>query len=136
MQKTIFNWRCRSGLTLLEFMIIMAVVGAVIFVAYPTLQPTAQEAHIEEVKGYLRYLGAREQEYFMRNGTYAPLAKLAEDEIVGLGFDGRFAVAEPKVNGVKYTGPANEAKIFDIVAEFPDGTKYKIDQTQKVLPLQ
>lgn len=123
-------------MTLLEFMIILAIVAAVVFVAYPTLQPTAKEAHLEEVKGYLKYLGAREQEYFMRNGTYAPLAKLAEDEIIGVGFDGRFAVEEPNVNGVKYTGPTTEAKIFDIVAEFPDGTKYKIDQTQKIMPLQ
>ena len=130
------KWNDRAGLTLLELVIILAVIGALFFIAVPTLQPTQEEAYLEQAKDNLKYLAAREQEYFMRNGTYAPFTKLAEDEIIGKDFDGRFASDEPLVNGVKYYGPKTEAKIFDIVAEFPDGTKYKIDRTSKVQPLQ
>lgn len=124
----------RAGLTLLELVIILAVVAAIVFIAIPTLQPTQEEAYLEHVKDNLKYLAAREQEYFMRHGTYAPLKKLAEDETVGIGFDGRFAVENPVVNGVKYQGPITEDGFFDITAELPDGTKYKIDHTQKVVP--
>lgn len=121
---------------MLELIIVVAIVGAIIFVALPTLQPTAKEASIDQAKAHLKYLAAKEQEYFTRHGNYAPFTKLAEDETIGKEFDGRFAKEEPIVDGVKFKGPVTEAKIFDIVAEFPDGARYKIDRTGKVLALQ
>ena len=132
--------RMESGLTLLELLIIAAIVAGIVLVALPTLQPTAEEAIIEQIKTNLRYLAAQEEEYFVRYGTYAPLTKIAEDPAIGKTFDQRFAVEAPVVDGVVYTGPQKEATVFDIVAEIPktderDAIKYKIDGTGEVKTL-
>jgi len=134
------NRRLEQGLTLLELLIITAIVAGVIIIALPTLKPTAEEARIEQVKANLEHLAAMEEEYFVRYGTYAPLQTIAQDEAIGRDFDQRFAVESPVVDGVLYTGPQKEASIFDIVAEIPatddrDAIKYKIDGTGEVKSL-
>lgn len=68
----------------------------------------------------------------MRYGTYAPFEKLAADEQIGKGFDQRFATDPCVINGIEFTGPKNETKIYDVVAKLPDGTSYKIDQTGEI----
>jgi type II secretory pathway pseudopilin PulG len=122
----------RCGITLLELLIIAAIVAAVVLIALPTLRPTEREASVSFAKQQLRYLAAREQEYFLRYGTYAPLSKIAADETIGRDFDMRFSEDEVEVNGIKFTGPKSEAMIFDIIAELPDGAKYRVDQSGEV----
>lgn len=125
------NWT-RGGITLLELLIILAVVAAVFLIALPTLQPTAREASVGFAKQQLTYLAGKEQEYFLRYGTYAPLSKIAQDESIGRDFDTRFAEDEVEVNGIKFKGPTAEAKIFDIIAELPDGAAYRVDQSGEI----
>jgi len=120
------------GITLLELLIILAAVAAVVLIALPTLKPTAREAKVAFVKQQLEYLADKEQQYFLHYGTYAPLSKLAEDEVVGKDFDTRFTEDEVTVEGITFTGPRAEAKIFDIIAELPDGTSYRVDQSGEV----
>ena len=126
----------RSGLTLLELLIILAIAAVLFFIALPTLRPTQEEATIEFAKEQLRYLAAREEAYFLRYGTYAPLKKISEDETLGRDFDQRFAADVPNIDGIAFTGPQNESKVFDIVAKLPDGTSYVVDQTGEVRALQ
>jgi type II secretory pathway pseudopilin PulG len=126
----------RSGLTLLELLIIIAVIGVLLFIALPTLKPTEEESAIDLAKGGLLYLHACEQEYFNLHGVYAPLKNLAEDEQIGRTFDRRYALENPVVDEIAYRGPTGEGPIYDIVASLPDGTRYKVDQTGKVTPLQ
>ena len=127
--------RFRWGLTLLELLIIIAVVAVLVFVALPTLKPTEEEASADFAKEMLEYLYAREQAYYSLHGTYAPLSKLAADEQIGRDFDQRFSSDESTVEGIVFRGPATEAKIFDIIATLPDGSRYKIDQTGTLAPL-
>jgi type II secretory pathway pseudopilin PulG len=118
-----------AGLTLLELLIVIAAVAVILFIALPTLKPTEEEVTIEFVKEQLRYLHAKEQQYFSRYGKYVPLSTLAADEQIGRVFDQRFAEDTCIVEGVVFKGPTGESTIYDIVAELPDGTRYKVDQT-------
>lgn len=126
----------RRGLTLLELLIIVAIIAVAIFIALPTLKPTAIESTAEFAKQQLEYLHGRQQEYYNRNGTYAPLSVLAADSLIGRTYDQRFAQDQSVVEGVVFTGPTEQTGHYQIVAELEDGTRYRIDQTGNVTPLQ
>jgi type II secretory pathway pseudopilin PulG len=123
-------------MTLLELLIVLVAIGVVIFIALPTLEPTAQEEKIEFAKAKLAYLHSKEQEYYNLHGTYAPISTIAADPIVGKNFDQRFTQDENLVNEVRFTGPTSEGRIYDIIAVLPDGTRYKVNQTGQVSPVQ
>jgi len=127
--------RRRAGLTLLELLIILAVVAVIIFIAMPTLQPTEVEATSDFAKQQLRYLYGREQAYYNLHGTYAPFSVIAADEQLGPTFDPRFSTNEVVVEGVVFTGPSSEAATYEIMATLPDQSKYKIDHTGHITPL-
>jgi hypothetical protein len=107
-----------------------------IFIALPTLRPTGVQASADFAKQQLEYLHNQEQSYFSIHGSYAPLSTLAADEMLGPSFDQRFARDQSVVNDVVFTGPAEEAKSYTIFAELPDGSRYKIDQSGAVTPLE
>jgi Tfp pilus assembly protein PilE len=126
----------RAGLTLLELLIILAIAAVVVFVAAPTLQPTEGEATLKYAKEQLTYLHSQELEYFNRNGNFARLSVLAADPVIKERFDQRFATDTSVVEGIIFRGPAKEGIIYDITAELPDGARYKIDQTGRIVQLQ
>lgn len=142
MRKFHHSWRAgahdphRAGITLLELLIVLTVAAVVLFIAWPTLQPTAEEREIRFAKKYLAYLHEQQQAYFSNKGTYAPLSVLATDEQVGASYDQRFAYDESVVEGVVFRGPTTETKIYDIVAEMANGLKYRVDQTGTIAPMQ
>ena len=125
-----------AGLTLLELLILLAVAAVVVFIALPTVNPTEEEATIKYAKEQLEYLHGKELEYFNRNGTFAPLSVLAVDETIQQDYDPRFSTDTSVVEGIIFRGPQREGVIFDIIAELPDGSRYKIDQTGKISQLQ
>jgi Tfp pilus assembly protein PilE len=125
-----------QGITLLELLIILAVVFVIIFIAIPTLKPSEEEAVIERAKEHLLYLYSREQKYFTLHGEYAPFAELAADPEVGASFDKRFNNNQPLVDGIVFTGPTAKSKIFDVVAKLPNGTTYRVDQSGVIKAMQ
>jgi len=124
----------RAGLTLLELLIILAVIGVLVFIALPTLRPTDVESSADFAKQQLMYLHGLEERYFSIHGTYAPFSKLASDERLGPSFDQRFATNDCVVNGVTFSGPASETNSYVITATLPDGSRYKVDPTGTVAP--
>jgi Tfp pilus assembly protein PilE len=125
-----------AGLTLLELMILLAIAAVVVFIALPTINPTEEEATIKYAKEQLEYLHGQELQYFNRNGQFAPLSVLAQDENLKQDYDPRFATDTSVVEGIVFRGPQREGVIFDIIAELPDGSRYKIDQTGRISQLQ
>ena len=123
-------------MTLLELAIVLAAVVVLIFIALPTLKPTEEEATIDFAKEKLEYLHMRETEYYNRHGQYVPLSTLAEDPNIGPTFDRRFADDRVEVSGVIFDGPTREAAIYDIVATLPDGSRYRVDQTGRVVRME
>lgn len=124
------------GVTLLELLIVLAVAFVVLFIALPTLKPSEEEAVLTRAKQHLAYLHSREQQYYTVHGEYAPISEVAKDPLSGAGFDKRFASDTPEVDGIKFTGPTQKSKIFDIVAKLPNGVSYRIDQTGQVKSMQ
>jgi Tfp pilus assembly protein PilE len=126
----------RQGITLLELLIILAVVFVIMFIAIPTLKPSEEEAIIERAKEHLMYLHSKEQKYFALHGEYAPFTELAADPEVGANFDKRFNNAQPLVDNITFTGPTTKSKIFDIVAKLPNGVTYRVDQSGVIKAMQ
>jgi prepilin-type N-terminal cleavage/methylation domain-containing protein len=119
--------RC-AGLTLLELLIVLAVIGVVVFIALPTLKPSDTEARTEFVKTELRYLYNAENNYFVQYGKYVPFDKIASDPQLGGNFDQRFKTDPAVVHEVKFHWSSVNGAILEITADLPDGTGYLIDQ--------
>ena len=126
----------RRGITLLELAIVLAIVGVVIFIALPTLQPTKDEATIDQAKEFLAYVHSQEQKYYGMHGVYAPLATLAADKELGEDFDQRFAGEKPSINGIAFLGPQSEGQFYEIIAVLPDGSRYSVNSTGEIRALQ
>ena len=118
----------RAGLTLLELLIVLAVVGVVIFIALPTLRPSDSEARVELAKTQLKYLFNQENIYFSNHGSYVPFDKIATDPDIGAKFDQRFKTDPATVNGIKFHWSSVNGAILEVTADLPDGTGYLIDQ--------
>jgi Tfp pilus assembly protein PilE len=125
-----------KGITLLELLILVAIVFVIMFIALPTLKPSEEEAVIVRAKEHLMYLFSREQKYFTLHGEYAPFTELSADPEVGVDFDKRFNKDMPLVDNISFTGPSAKSKIFDIVAKLPNGTTYRVDQSGVIKAMQ
>lgn len=123
-------------MTLLELLILLAVVFVILYIALPTLRPSEEEATIARAKEHLLYLHARESKFYTLHGEYAPFSELARDPVVGIGFDKRFDKDEAQVDGITFTGPKTRGRIFDIVAKLPNNTRYRVDQTGVITSMQ
>lgn len=122
----------RSGLTLLELLIILAVAGVIVFIALPTLKPSDSEALIEFAKTQLKYLHNQEDKYFQLHGAYVSFDKIAADPELSSQFDLRFKTDPAVVNGVKFHWSSVNAAILELTADLPDGTGFLIDQKGEI----
>jgi len=120
----------RSGLTLLELLIVLAVVGVIYFIALPTLQPSDSEAKVEFAKTELHYLFNFENKYFAATGQYVPFDKIAADPTLGPTFDQRFKTDPAVVSGVKFHWSSVNGAILELTADMPDGTGYLMASSQ------
>lgn len=126
------------GMTLLELLIVIAVVCVIFFIAWPTLKPSQLEADAQFAKEQLQYLYAKEQEYFARHGEYVPFSTIAADEELGGNFDSRFHTDMALVNDITFEGPRASGTLLGISAVMPDGSRYTIDQNGQIgfMPVQ
>lgn len=124
----------RRGITLLELLILLAIAGALVLIALPTLRPSEEEATIDFAKEQLHYLYSLERQYYAAHGKYVLFSDIAKDPQLGRTFDRRFASERPVVNGVTFEGPVGHQAL--IYATLPDGSKYRIDQTGEVTAVQ
>lgn len=61
-----------NGFTLLELMIVVAIVGILATIAYPSYQSYMRRGHRADAQAYLMDLAQRQQQYFIDNRAYAP----------------------------------------------------------------
>jgi type IV pilus assembly protein PilE len=66
-----------GGFTLIELMIVLAIVGILAAISYPSYKDSVYKSRRSEAKAALMDLAARQEQYFTNNKTYADtLAKL------------------------------------------------------------
>lgn len=62
----------RHGFTLVEIMVVVAIVGILAVLAYPQFRIALYEGHLQEAKPYLMRIAAAQRTYFNRRGEYFP----------------------------------------------------------------
>jgi type IV pilus assembly protein PilE len=65
------NTTKRKGFSLVELMIVLAIVGILAAVAFPSYQSHMRKSHRAEMQAYLMDLAQREQQYFTDNRSFA-----------------------------------------------------------------
>lgn len=126
----------RRGITLLELLIVLMIAGVLVLIAWPTLQPSDDEALVDFAKTQLRYLYNQENSFYTQHGRYVPFSEIAGDATLGPHFDARFHEDTPVVDGVKFQGPRSGSPILEITATMPDGSGYIIDARGEIRPFQ
>jgi type IV pilus assembly protein PilE len=66
-----------GGFTLIELMVVVAVVAILMAIAYPSYTAYIARGHIAEAKSYLMELAQREQQYLLDNRDYADYATIS-----------------------------------------------------------
>jgi type IV pilus assembly protein PilE len=66
-----------GGVTLLELMAVVTVIGILSMIAIPNYRQYTMRAHRTEAKSALLQLATNQERYYLQNRTYATLAQLA-----------------------------------------------------------
>jgi len=117
----------RRGMTLLELLILLAIVLAIIFVALPTLRPIEVGSKESFARERLRFIYEKERGYFLRNGTFDAFSVLAGDENGGPFLDRRFTGEDHRERGIIFTGPTGPTEDLMLEAKLPNGTRITLD---------
>lgn len=114
-------------MTLLELLILLAIVLAIIFVALPTLKPVEVGSKESFARERLRFIYEKERGYFLRNGTYDRFSVLASGENGGPYLDRRFIGEDHRDRGIVFTGPTEPTEDLLLEAKLPDGTRITLN---------
>lgn len=76
------NFKTSTGFTLIELMIVVAIVGILAAIAYPSYQEYVLRGNRSEAQALLNDAAARQERYYTQNNTYADTtAKLGYSKI-------------------------------------------------------
>jgi type IV pilus assembly protein PilE len=103
------------GVTLVELVIVLVIVGILASIAVPTYSEYVRRTHRAEGKSALLKLAAAQEQYYVQNNTYATAAKLSTAPPAGLGIpatteNGRYTLAiADGADATGYTATATAA---------------------------
>ena len=101
--------RQMAGFTLLELMIVVAIIGIISAIAYPSYQEYVLRGNRSEGQAFLNDAAARQERYYAQNNTYA-------DTAAKLGYannnssSSKYTLAISNVSATTYTLTATPAR--------------------------
>lgn len=89
--------RCfsRNGFSLVELMLVVAIISIIVSIAVPTIVSARVEAQVQATKSMMRTIYTAEQVYYVREGVYTTLPDLTNEKLL----DNRFATEPMEENG-------------------------------------
>ena len=106
-----------SGFTLVELMIVVAIVGTLVLIAYPSYLDSVRKSNRVEGQTELMDVAQRLQKCFTANGKYNDAATCS---------------AYKSVSATPYKTPGNG--FYEITISEPTATTYKLTATAKLVP--
>ena len=97
--------KCYNGMTLVELLIVIVIVGALSLAAVPSYQRYIMRAHRTEAKTALLRLAANQERFYLQNNTYTT-------DLTALGFplgtseNGVYTLSIPQANTTAYQATA------------------------------
>jgi type IV pilus assembly protein PilE len=70
------NFQSQSGVSLLELMIVVMIVGVMAAIAYPNYRDFVDRAKRNEAKAFLLEVAQNQERFYLQNSTYGTLAQL------------------------------------------------------------
>ncbi len=73
-------YRRMQGVTLLELMIVVVIIGILAAISYPSYRDFTDRAKRNEAKAILLEIAQNEERFYLQNNTYGTLAQLGYDD--------------------------------------------------------
>lgn len=94
------SFRSQKGITLLELMIVVVIVGILAAIAYPSYREQVRRSNRSEGRTLLQNAAALQERFFSNSNRYATLAELG---LAATSENGYYTLSIPAADGTSYT---------------------------------